>query len=80
MFGNCKVYLFGSRTDPTKKGGDIDLPVVLDKPLEGDEDLTFLARLRKRGILRKVDLLILDPTREAVGVYKTALEEGIRIL
>ena len=29
-FKSGKIYLFGSRTDDTQRGGDIDLYIVLD--------------------------------------------------
>lgn len=28
IFGNCEVYIFGSRTNLTKKGGDIDIFII----------------------------------------------------
>ena len=80
VFGDCKVYLFGSRTDPDKKGGDIDLLIVLDYTPSDEAELEFLAKLRRKGILRKVDLLTLHPKKEVRRIHKTALEEGIRIL
>jgi len=80
VFKNCEVYLFGSRTNPNKRGGDIDLLVVLNYIPPEEADLEFLAKLRRKGVQRKIDLLILHPKKEIKGVYKTALEEGIKIL
>jgi len=47
-FGEGKIYLFGSRVDDTKRGGDIDLYLV---PLNrGDNE-----REKKRDFLVKLD-------------------------
>jgi len=34
IFGDGKIYLFGSRTDDSKKGGDIDLYLCLTEEFE----------------------------------------------
>ena len=36
---NSKIYLFGSRTDDKKRGGDIDIYIETDKPLSEIFDL-----------------------------------------
>ncbi len=43
-FGNVNIYLFGSRTDNTKRGGDIDLALDI--------------RLSKQDFRRKKSLLL----------------------
>jgi len=50
IFGKSKIILFGSRTDESKKGGDIDLYIIP----ENRENL-FVKKLRLKAILE--DLL-----------------------
>lgn len=80
-FGNdTKVYLFGSRVDDTKRGGDIDLLVCLDAR-SGAADTAHLARQRVRYLVllekalgeRKIDLVtaLPDDERPIVRVAKT---------
>jgi len=47
-FGEGKIYLFGSRVDDTKRGGDIDLYLV---PLNRSDN----EREKKRDFLVKLD-------------------------
>ena len=56
IFGDAKVYLFGSRLDDTKKGGDIDLFVITDTP-SLEKKLEALAKL-KRVLHKPVDLVL----------------------
>jgi len=59
-FGKAsKIYLFGSRTDDTKKGGDIDLYVQLDSVIEQEDDNQnkFLIELKSIIGEQKIDLL-----------------------
>jgi predicted nucleotidyltransferase len=76
IFNSGELYLFGSRTDDKKKGGDIDLyirPVQLDNL--ASKKLDFLVRIKQRIGEQKIDVVI------DRGQYRTidmkAKSEGI---
>ncbi|RTZ60862.1 MAG: nucleotidyltransferase domain-containing protein [Gammaproteobacteria bacterium] len=57
-----EIYLFGSRTDPNVKGGDIDLLVLVPKNWNSQErfnlKIKLLKEIYKRLGERRIDLLI----------------------
>ena len=53
-FGECRVVLFGSRIDDTKRGGDFDL--AIDTTLSKREFKRRLPRFYKRLILSDMDV------------------------
>jgi predicted nucleotidyltransferase len=55
---DAEVYLFGSRTDDTARGGDIDL-LVLSKRIGLMKKLEILAHLHEKLGERKIDLIII---------------------
>lgn len=74
---DAKIFLFGSRTDDTKKGGDIDLFVQTKKNITLKEELKILSRLELRGIERKIDLVIQTPATLHQKLFDTIVKEGI---
>ena len=79
---NVNIYIFGSRVDLTKKGGDIDIIVKLNESISEKEKfnlkMKIVSSLYKKIGERKIDLLLIDgkPKKE---IEKIALETGIRI-
>ena len=57
----AKLYLFGSRVDDTKRGGDIDLLVVSKKLTKRDLRYLRLAFFKVFGE-QKIDILLDDGT------------------
>ena len=76
---DARVLLFGSRTDPGKKGGDIDLLVISAK-LGFTDKLNILADLHQQLGEQKIDILIDSPDKKdcsgdfARTILPTAIE------
>lgn len=78
FFGSStKLYLFGSRVDDNKRGGDIDL--YLETDIKEDllnKKIKFLVTVKKVTGDRKIDLVINNGTNHQY-IYEVAKEEGI---
>jgi predicted nucleotidyltransferase len=73
---NARVYLFGSRVDDTKKGGDIDLLVMSDKLTRDDKRIIKMKLYELLGE-QKIDLLI--AADDSDPFVKLALETGVKL-
>ena len=58
-FGDIEIYLFGSRVDDTKKGGDIDIALRVNMTKEEfrRKKSIFIASLLRKGYELKVDIV-----------------------
>ena len=56
-FGECEIYIFGSQTNLNKKGGDIDIYIILSKKINFKTKIYTKIKLQDE-LLRKVDTLI----------------------
>jgi len=79
IFGDGKVYLFGSRVDDTQKGGDIDLYL---SPSQKTADLrkkkiAFLVALKKIIGYQKIDVIIAKDQSRVIE--KEALTYGVAL-
>ena len=73
----AELYLFGSRVDDSKRGGDIDLLIVsaiMDKTSKRELRLAFYERFGEQ----KIDIL-LDNGLFEEPFHKLALERGVRL-
>jgi hypothetical protein len=80
MFGpDAVVRLFGSRVDDSKRGGDVDLHVVLPRALDDWRTrYRFIDRVQDRSDDdRKIDLILLEPGKPLGRIDDVALRDGI---
>lgn len=76
VFVNGELYLFGSRVDDARKGGDIDLYIVADDMHHlGEKRIEFLTRVKRRIGDQRIDLVVDRGTRRAIDVLAKA--EGV---
>ena len=85
VFGvKSKVYLFGSRIDDTKKGGDIDLYVQADFSSEEMfyRKIDLLTELQSKLGERKIDIITsnnLIPGEPVSLIVEEALMNGVEL-
>ena len=73
----AEVYLFGSRVDDSKRGGDIDVLIVskqIDREAKRRISLAFFERFGEQ----KMDVLVDDGSFNE-PFHKIALERGIKL-
>lgn len=81
-FGDkAKVWLFGSRADDSKRGGDIDLLIETDQ-VDIDvlvrTEIAFLAKLQTQLGEQKIDVILDYPSRQnRPPIFTIAKQTGI---
>lgn len=80
VFGpDARVRLFGSRLDDEAKGGDIDLLVEVNEPIDVPAELA--ARLSVKVMRacngRKVDVVLTAPNLEVMPIHEIARRQGV---
>ncbi len=73
-----KVYLFGSRVDDHRRGGDIDLLFETEQELSLKEELQARYQL-ELACDGRVDLLVKQKHAEAEPIHTIALSRGIML-
>jgi predicted nucleotidyltransferase len=84
VWGNkTPIYLFGSRVDDSKKGGDIDLYINLQEEQEPKQIMLkkaeFLGKLDLMLGEQKIDLLVRTHYNNHLSIIKTALLTGVEL-
>ena len=80
--GRGRVWLFGSRTDDSARGGDLDLMVESPVPVQHPARLMAAigARLEIDLGERRVDLLLQAPNLQQLPVHRVAKATGTLLL
>ncbi len=75
---NAKIYLFGSRADDSKKGGDIDLLIVVATIADklSFNRLDFIVELVKKIGERKVDVTLATEDELANDVFLMSIMDS----
>ena len=72
----AKIFLFGSRADESRKGGDIDLLIMSDK-LKPQDIRKIRLKLYDRLEEQKIDIVLASDTTQPF--VRIALTEGVAL-
>ncbi len=76
---DAEVWLFGSRVDDHKKGGDIDLYIETGNEIQITDQLRLMSRLQRALGFRKIDLIIRTPNSAERSIFQTVKKTGVRL-
>ncbi len=80
---DATIWLFGSRVDDNKRGGDIDLLIetkVLDVTTIVRSELAFLTKLQMKLGEQRIDVLVDYPSRQyTTPIFAIAKQLGVRL-
>lgn len=78
---NVQVFLFGSRLDDNKLGGDIDIMLELTEAVVNPALLSaqFSAKLTRLLQGRKVDVLLAAPNLIHLPIHEIAFQQGQKL-
>lgn len=78
---DAQVTLFGSRTEDTARGGDIDLLVEIPYPVHDPAWLSarISGRISHRLGGQKIDIVLSAPNLKRFPVHEIARKEGIAL-
>lgn len=78
-FESGKIYLFGSRVDDTKRGGDIDLYLVPSQKFDDERErkISFLVKLDSYIGEQKIDVILAKDKSRLIE--REALKYGVEL-
>ncbi len=77
IFGDVKIYIFGSRLDDNKKGGDVDIFLQTFNPIKNKRAKRARAKLLlEEKLLKPIDIIIEE---DANKLIKKQAMQGVRL-
>jgi predicted nucleotidyltransferase len=71
-----RIYLYGSRADDNRRGGDIDVYLQASRAIDLKTRLRVQYRLQQ-ACDTDVDLLVKSPQQATQAIHQIAIEQGI---
>ncbi|MBV5301386.1 MAG: nucleotidyltransferase domain-containing protein [Methylococcales bacterium] len=76
---DTNVFLFGSRLDDNKKGGDIDLLIQIEHEVTNPALLAaqIQAKVMRQIGEQKIDVLLMAPNLKHLPIHDVAFQQGV---